>query len=111
MIALLKATSRYEGWFEHSSAVIALVVMSTDRWNYYRKCSTSFSEHVETLNFATIDDEGTVRIGSSGMTVVEPGGGNSGAAIAWGVCIGLASVTREAGNREVWPRSCGSRGP
>ena len=52
--------------------------------------------HEETLNSATIDGKGTMRIGSSATTVVEAGRG-CGAAVAWGVCTGLASVTRGAG--------------
>ena len=93
-MALLKATSGYRGQFEHSSAVVALVFMSVGRWNCFRRCSMSFSEHVETLNYATIDKEGTMRIGSSATMVVAPRGGCR-AAVTWSGSTGLASITCE----------------
>ena len=52
MIALLKATIEGGGRVERSSADMALVVIAAGRWNYSRMCSTSTSEHLETLSSA-----------------------------------------------------------
>ena len=71
--------------------------MSADRWNWLRTCSTSFSEHEETLVFATIRGDSVRRIGSSAAITLAPRGGCR-ATDAWGDSTGLASATREAGS-------------
>ena len=98
-MALLKATSEYEGRLERSSAVIAQVVMSAGKWNYFRKYSTSFSVHVETLLSATIVGEGMTNICSSATIVVALRGG-CGAADTWAGSTGLASATCGVGIKQ-----------
>ena len=66
---------------ERSVTVIARVVMFANKWNSLRICSTSCSEHEETVASATMVGEGMMRTGSSGTIVLTPGGG-CGATIA-----------------------------
>ena len=65
------------GRVERSSVDMALVVIAVGRWNYSQTCSTSTSEHLETLSSAAIVAEGSGGLGARDRSVVGDRGGRA----------------------------------
>ena len=71
------ATIEGRGRVERSSADMALVVIAAGRWNCSRTCSTSTSEHLETLSSVAIVAEGSRGLGARDRSVVGDRGGRA----------------------------------